>query len=129
MEKRKSLPADTDRVSIRGMVFHAYHGAGKEERALGQKFVVDLDLFADLREAGRKDQLSSTVDYSKVYKVVKKVVEGEKFSLLEALAEAIAATIRRQVPRIKGLTVRVRKSGLYLEGVLDCVEVEIHRAR
>ena len=38
-----------------------------QERALGQKFVVDATLALDLREAGRSDDLAHTVNYAAVY--------------------------------------------------------------
>lgn len=39
-----------------------------QENVLGQKFVVDATLWADLAAAGRSDQLQDTIDYSKAYR-------------------------------------------------------------
>lgn len=38
-----------------------------QERDLGQKFVVDATLAADLSKAGLSDNLSDTIDYASVY--------------------------------------------------------------
>jgi dihydroneopterin aldolase len=40
---------------------------GAQEQRLGQKFLVDLTLEADLSTAGRTDDIKDTVDYAAVY--------------------------------------------------------------
>jgi dihydroneopterin aldolase len=35
---------------------------------LGQKFIVDATLWADLAAAGSSDRLEDTIDYSKAYR-------------------------------------------------------------
>ncbi|MDP3766599.1 MAG: dihydroneopterin aldolase, partial [Dehalococcoidia bacterium] len=44
-----------DRIVLAGMRFFGYHGALPEERTRGQEFVVDVEVEADLREAGKSD--------------------------------------------------------------------------
>jgi dihydroneopterin aldolase len=38
-----------------------------QENKLGQKFVVDATLLADLSHAGRTDDLQRTINYAQVY--------------------------------------------------------------
>ena len=47
----------SDEILLEGMRFYAYHGVNPEERALGQRFTVDVVLAVDLRRAGRSDDL------------------------------------------------------------------------
>ena len=56
------MPADL--IKLEGMVFFGYHGVNEKEKVKGQKFVVDIDLFCDLRLAGNSDDLSDTINYS-----------------------------------------------------------------
>ena len=56
------MPSDI--ISLVGITLYGYHGARPEERTLGQRFVVDVDLEADLRNAGATDDLDATVSYS-----------------------------------------------------------------
>ncbi len=79
-----------DRISLLGMAFFGYHGCLAEERANGQRFLVDAVLYLDLAEAGRTDDLSKTVDYGAVFDEVRAVVEGAPCRLLEAVAERVA---------------------------------------
>jgi dihydroneopterin aldolase len=117
-----------DRVLLTGLVFVGRHGVLPGERGVAQRFEVDLEIAADLREAGRRDDLSRTVDYRQAYAIVRDVVLGPPLGLVEAVAEAIAARVL-VLPRVSAVTVRVRKPAVHLGGPLEAAGVEIHRAR
>ncbi|HEX6971976.1 MAG TPA: dihydroneopterin aldolase [Limnochordia bacterium] len=118
-----------DRISVRNIAAYAYHGVHEAEKRMGQRFEVDVDLYLDLREAGQSDDLSRTVNYGEVYRLVHRTVVEQRYDLIEALAEAIAAALLASYARIESVTVRVRKPHAPLGGVFDTVEVEITRAR
>ncbi len=94
-------PSATDEILLEGMRFYAYHGVNPEERALGQRFTVDVALAVDLRRAGQSDDLADTVSYSAVYKLVRRIVEGEPRNLIEAVAESIAGEILAELPPVR----------------------------
>ncbi len=119
-----------DRIELREMVFFGRHGTLAAERELGQRFVVDVDLYLDLRAAGEADDLTQTVDYSEVYRRVREIVEGPPYSLTEAVAERIAAAVLQEHERVEAVRVRVAKPNVRLEsGVLAGSAVEIMRRR
>lgn len=118
----------TDRLLLSGLRFFAHHGVLLEERTKGQEFLVDVELEADLQEAGRRDDLVLTVDYRRVYDIVKDVMEDEPQNLIETLAETIAARLLA-LDRVNAVTVRVRKPQVVLPGPLDFSGVEIRRSR
>lgn len=122
--------AAPDEIFLEGMRFYAFHGVNAEERALGQRFTVDVALAVDLRAAGRSDDLGDTVSYSAVFKLVRRIVEGEPRNLLEAVAEAIAAGILAEFAPVARVTVTVRKPEAPLRGaMLDAAGVRLSRAR
>lgn len=59
-----------DKLILRGLSFHGFHGAKPEERKLGQKFLVDIDAWMDLTAAAKSDHLSDTVSYTEIYRSV-----------------------------------------------------------
>lgn len=119
-----------DRICLNEMVFYGYHGVLPEEQALGQRFVVDVEMRLDLRPAGEIDDLSFTVNYSDVYADVRDVVTGPSFELIEAVAERIAKVILADHPSVVSVLVRVRKPHVPLAGaVLASAEVCIERDR
>jgi hypothetical protein len=59
-----------DKLILRGLQFHGFHGVKREERTLGQKFVVDVDAWMDLAAAGESDSIAHTVSYTDIYRLV-----------------------------------------------------------
>ena len=120
----------TDEVFLEGLRFYAYHGVNPEERAQGQRFLVDVRLAADLRAAGRGDDLTHTLNYSAAFKRVRAIVEGTPRNLIETVAEEIAAALLAEFPSARSATVTVRKPEAALKGaILDAAGVRIHRTR
>ncbi|MGA9407323.1 MAG: dihydroneopterin aldolase [Bacteroidota bacterium] len=118
-----------DIIRLHNAVFYAYHGVMSDEQHLGGKFEVDVELHCDLTEAKEKDSLHQTVNYEKVYGVMKQTVVGKKYFLIEALAQSIAAGILKEFPEVQKTTIRVRKPGAAVHGVIDHIEVEVESGR
>jgi len=115
-----------DRIFIRDLVARCIVGVNPRERRQVREVVVGIVLETDFSAAGRSDRLAQTVDYSALRDRVADVVEGSRFRLLEALAEAIA-TVCLEHPRVTQVQVAVEKPGA-LAGVRS-VGVEIVRRR
>ncbi len=98
----------TDRLELRGLRALGVHGALPEEQTRAQPFEVDLDVAIDMAAAGHSDDLADTLDYGALVELVAKVVTGERFQLLERLAERIAEVVLED-PRATSVTVAVRK--------------------
>jgi dihydroneopterin aldolase len=120
----------TDRILLRDLAFFGYHGVKPEEKTLGQRFLVDLELCLDLQPAGRSDDLSLTVDYGQVYQAVREVVEGPSRNTIEAVAENVAMALLERFPRLSSVVVKVKKPSAPIAGAqFGMVAVEIRRAR
>ncbi len=116
-----------DKIELRGMTFYGFHGVNPAEKELGQRFVVDMDIFTDLTKAGRTDDLGDTVDYSEVYRTVRDVVEGPSRNLLESVAAAIAERVLA-AHDIEAVRVRLMKPEVPMKGsILTHAAVEIYR--
>jgi 7,8-dihydroneopterin aldolase/epimerase/oxygenase len=120
----------TDRILLQNLVFYGYHGVRSEEKSLGQRFGVDIELQTDLSAAGRSDDLGLTVDYSQVFEVVRETVEGPSRDTLEAVAEAAAVALLERFQRVQSVVVRVTKPGAPIKGAqVGSAAVEITRQR
>jgi len=116
----------SDRILLHGIQFYGYHGVYDEERRLGQRFLVDVELRLDISRAASEDDVSATVDYNQVHAVVLEIGTRQKFKLLETLATRIASAILERFP-IREVTVRATKPAPALPGVLTGVSVEVTR--
>ncbi|XP_021720588.1 dihydroneopterin aldolase 2-like [Chenopodium quinoa] len=118
-----------DKLVLRGLKFHGFHGVKPEEKKLGQKFVVDVDAWMDLRKAGISDCLSDTISYSEIYRIVKEVVEGTSRDLLESVAQQIATITFSKFSQISAVRVEVKKPHVAVQGQIDYLGVEIFRSK
>jgi 7,8-dihydroneopterin aldolase/epimerase/oxygenase len=117
-----------DKIILHNMVFRGRHGVHPAERELGQRFEIDVELGLDLSRAMASDALPDTVDYSRLYAIVREEVEQHQYQLLEALAGAMVRRLLAEFP-ITSVLVRVRKPQVPLNGMLSYVAVEIQRLR
>lgn len=111
------------------MAFYGFHGLFPEENKLGQRFVVDVDLFVDLKRAGKTDHMDDSIHYGQVYDNVKKIVEGKSRNLIEAVAEDIAHQLLVEFQLLQACTVKVIKPDPPIPGHYQSVSVEIYRER
>ena len=126
MADRSETP---DRIILEGMQFYGFHGANPEERALGQQYIVDLTVELDLAGPGASDQLEDTVSYTRLFRAVRAVMEGESKSLLEATAQEVANRVLKEFP-VSAVQVRVKKPRPPIRGsVIENAAVEIYRVR
>ena len=98
-----------DKILITGIRAFGFHGVLSEERAIGQDFVIDVELHANLNSAIKSDDLSKTVNYAEIALVAKEVVEGASFNLIEAVAGKIADLILKKFRRVQRVVVTVHK--------------------
>jgi dihydroneopterin aldolase len=125
IKKKKNLGI----IRIHNAVFYAYHGVLTDEQNLGGKFDVDVDLHCDLARGAKSDHLQDTVNYERVYDCIRSLVLDKKHLLLESLASSIGRGILKNFSKVNSVTVRVRKPGAPVRGVIDHVEVELTETR
>ncbi len=118
----------SDVIEIRGLRVLGVHGVLEEEIARPQPFEIDLDIETRLAGPGSSDDLRATVDYGPVVATVRDLVERRHFSLLEALAQAIADAVLAD-PRVDAVTVGARKLCPPLAADVATVGVRITRRR
>ncbi len=116
-------------IHLRGLVFYGRHGHHPEEKALGQRFVLDLSLQVDMTEAASRDDLSATVNYAEVYALCRDIVEGLPVRLIETLADRLMTEILARHPRVQRVHLVLKKPSVPIAGALDYVAVEAERSR
>lgn len=100
-----------------------------QERILGQKFLVNATLTANLQKAGETDDLEDTVSYAAVYTDIKTIVEGKPHLLIESVAETIATKILDSHKFVEDVRIRVEKPHVAVEGVVESLGIEIFRTQ
>jgi len=79
-----------DRIHIRDLLLRCIVGIYPEERCEKQDVVINITLECDCRPAAASDDIADAVDYKRLKKCVRTLVEGSAFNLIETLADRIA---------------------------------------
>ncbi|NQW28981.1 MAG: dihydroneopterin aldolase [Ignavibacteria bacterium] len=117
--------AANTRLSLCNAEFYAFHGVREEERTMGGRYQVDVDIIYDASSAVVSDILTDTVNYEEILYIVNEHMSGEPCELIESLAYDIGTTIVERFLTVKHASVRVRKLNVPIQQVLDYVEAEI----
>lgn len=120
---------DLDKIYLNQLQFYGFHGLMPEEKRLGQRFLVDVILYTDLRKAGQTDDMLDSIHYGEAYEMVKRIVEGESKNLIEAVAEDIANTLLSGFNLLNACTVKVIKPDPPIPGHYESVAVEVYREK
>ena len=116
-----------DKIELGGMEFMACHGCLPEEKTEPQLFIVDATLYLPLGESGKNDDINATVDYPKAFELVKQIVTGKSYDLIEALAYNLAKELCREFPVVRRVKITVHKPQSPLVGKLKDVSVTLTR--
>ncbi len=118
-----------DKILLKDIKLYGYHGVFEKEQEVGQYFHINIELTLDLKQAGITDELENTVDYSKIYDIIRSINDNNKFRLIESLAHNISGEILSTFDKIKDITVQIRKPDAPIDGDFGWVGVEIKRSR
>ena len=111
-------------LGLRGLRVFGHHGVYDEEREQGQDFLFDVEL--DVGERGSSDRLEDVVDYNAVARAVREVSHAHTYSLLEALAGAVADELESRFAAERVL-VRVTKPAVRPAGLEGEASVTVSR--
>jgi dihydroneopterin aldolase len=117
-----------DRITIQGIDVYAHHGVHPAERELGQRFVIDVQLYGDWSAPGESDALGDALDYVAVHRRIREVAASQSYHLLEALATRISRALLRDFP-VARTVVTVHKPNPPIANFLGRVSVTLDRDR
>jgi dihydroneopterin aldolase/2-amino-4-hydroxy-6-hydroxymethyldihydropteridine diphosphokinase len=116
-----------DEIRIEGLKCFAYHGVNPAENQAGQHFYVNAVLYLSTREAGLKDDLTKTANYSEVAKFIDFFMKKQAFKLIESVAEQMALGILLMFPITERLDLEIRKPEAPLGLEFSSVSVKVSR--
>ncbi len=119
----------TDRIFIKGLMLHAYHGVMPHEAKVGQSFSIDLTLDIELSAAARSDKVMDTVSYDKVVEVASDAFSAQRLRLIEAAAGRIADAILAKFRRVIAVEVTIHKPHAPIAATFSDVGITLLRRR
>ena len=117
-----------DIIRLNSISLFAYHGIESQERELGHRFTLDVELRADLSKAAQSDELADTIDYAAVLHSITAAFTGRAYHLLEHAAWNVMRVLFKEFPA-EEIRIRIRKPGAGIDPTLESAEVEINKTR
>ena len=97
----------SQKVSLEGVRFFAFHGFYPEEQVLGTEFILDIDVSLDVFDNG-EDDLANTVNYVRLFEIASEEMKITR-KLIETVAHSILERIRHEFLAVQSIRVSIRK--------------------
>ncbi|MCR9171251.1 MAG: dihydroneopterin aldolase [bacterium] len=111
-------------IEVNGIRLYAHHGCLPEETAIGGHYIVDVAITTDFTEAMQHDDLSATVDYVDVNRIVAREMAVPS-KLIEHVGYRIVQALKSEVSGIDSIKVKVIKLTPPINGDVDNVAIVI----
>lgn len=115
-------------ISLEGIEFFAYHGYYDEEQKIGAKYAVDISVEADFTPAAEHDELTMTVNYEKLYAIIKQEIK-QPSKLIENIAKRIIDRTLAGFPLVNSVEVSISKFNPPVGGVCNRAKVTMKQDR
>lgn len=130
-----------DIIHIKNLEVFANHGVFEEENSLGQKFIINADLYTDfsgavgqrvftegLLEAGyTPENLDESIDYGVAAQKIAAFMTNDTYELIETAAQRLANYMLTSIPHLKKVHLELKKPWAPVKLPLETVSVELTR--
>ena len=118
-----------DKIYLKDIEIFANHGVFQEEKNLGQKFILSLELSLDFSEAAKNGDLTGSVHYGELCHNVEKVFTEENCDLLETLVYKVGEYVLNTYEIVREVKVLLKKPWAPINRHLEYAAVETTIAR
>lgn len=116
------------RIKLENIRVFANHGCLREETKIGSDYRVDLEIKANLETSATTDNLSDTVDYVLLNRIVKEEMSVPS-DLLETVAKRIITRVLNELLLVEKVTVSVSKINPPIGGDVEMVTINMTEKR
>ncbi|MFB9052022.1 dihydroneopterin aldolase [Formosa undariae] len=115
-------------IKVENIRIFANHGCLTEETKIGSDYRVDLVIKANLQASAKSDNLSDTVDYVFLNRIVREEMKKPSY-LLETVAKRILVRILKENKHIDKATISVSKLNPPIGGDVEMVTIKMTEKR
>ncbi|NEU04932.1 2-amino-4-hydroxy-6-hydroxymethyldihydropteridine diphosphokinase [Clostridium senegalense] len=117
-----------DKIFIKDLEIFANHGYFQEEKNLGQKFVLTMEVELDLSKASSEDNLEDTVHYGILCDEIEKEFTKTSYDLIETACEELINSIMLKYNTINKISLELKKPWAPVKKHLDYVSIKMERS-
>jgi dihydroneopterin aldolase len=111
-------------IEVNGIKIYAFHGCLPEEEKIGGNYLVDVMLNTDFSLAAYSDDLTKTIDYVDINRVVIEEM-SIRSKLIEHVGQRIMTRLQKELKNITYLRIKVTKICPPINGDVENVAIVI----
>ncbi|WP_312825383.1 dihydroneopterin aldolase [Epilithonimonas sp.] len=114
------------KIILENIQIHANHGVLLEEALIGNNYIVNAELHADLEKASESDNLNDTINYAEINDIIHQQM-AIRSELLEHVIGRIINKIEKAFPQITFIKIRLTKTVPPMRGEMSGVSLEFEK--
>jgi len=111
-------------IKVHGIRTFSFHGCLSEETRIGGNYIIDVDLWCDFKDSAITDDLSKTIDYVDVNKIVEEEM-ATACKLIETVAYRIVNRLKSELKLLEKVRVEIKKINPPIDGDVNFVSVVV----
>lgn len=112
------------KVQLHSLEFFAFHGLYEEERIIGNKFIVDLEVAID--DFSEFQTIKDTINYVSLFELIK-LKMNQPVDLLEKLAMQIIEEVHLKNKKINSVSISIKKESPPIKSIRGNVGITIQK--
>ncbi len=116
------------KIILKNVRVYTNHGCLTEEELIGSEYRVDLEVITDLTKSAKTDDLSDTVDYVSLNRIIKEEM-AQRSKLLEQVAQRIIDRVFEEESMVQHVEVQVAKINPPIGGDVESVVISMAQNR
>jgi len=116
-----------DKIIIKDLEVHGNVGVFEEEKKLGQKFLISMEICTNFTDCIKEDKIYETINYGEISSLVYNEFKSYRYNLLEKAADEICKFILAKYSRVKSVKVEIKKPWAPIKLPLAYASVETSR--
>lgn len=109
-------------ILLENIEIYAHHGVMPQETLVGNTFILNLKIKANVSKATETDNLAETINYAKVYELLEEEMAVSS-KLLEHVAGRIIKRLKKEFPRIEEIEIKLSKRNPPINGQVEYASV------
>ena len=115
-------------IQLKNIKIYAFHGCLPEEEKIGSDYLVNLSVKANLDKASKSDELTDTVDYVLLQRIVAEQM-AVRSKLLEHVGRRIVDKVLLEISQVNHIEITVAKVNPPIDGDVALVSVTLTKKR
>lgn len=109
-------------ILLENIEIYAHHGVLEQETVVGNTFILNLKIKADISKATVSDHLEDTLNYAEIYEIINREMEIPS-KLLEHVAGRIIRSLKAAFPSIEEIEFKISKRNPPMGGQMDYASI------